>query len=204
MNRDKVASELVRLAKELVAVDPSVVYEFGRGAKTPWGKAEVRYDIKPGVAFYETPSHGGLGIGRNVAKNYLSPAAQKIGERSGSILWFEEDVAIAAPLYENPDWASKIGVRVNKSSLEKELRTYYPEYFEDSDVGPFDLRSLQTGDRIFFGNNFSFPDAIVIGYRGRSLLIEDGNGKTWRLSESQFDWSAERVERKGKIIYKKR
>ena len=204
MDKQRVARELVKIAKELVAREPSFVYDTGKGFRTPWGKADFRYDVMPGVAFYETPSHGGLGVGRSVAKKYLTPAAQKIGEHSGSMLWFEEDVAITAPLYEHPEWAAEIGFSGNVANYKKTLESYFPEYFEDDGNDVLDLKSLRNGDVIFFAKNFSFPMAEVIGYRGRSLIIRDNNGKDWRLGESQFDWAAERIERNGKVIWKKK
>ena len=44
-------------------------------------------------------------------------------------MFFEEDCAIAAPLFERPDWQSWSGFSEDAYDAEEALRRYFPEYF---------------------------------------------------------------------------
>ncbi len=51
------------------------------------------------VAFVSTPSHGGFGVLADRAAEILTPAAIRVGVKSGAYLWYEEDCKIAVVLH---------------------------------------------------------------------------------------------------------
>lgn len=71
---------------------------------TPWGQADYTRKAREGVYSVGTPGHGGVLVGRGVARQHLSAQAQAIGQPFGSWLAFEEDCDWAAVGYEQPDW----------------------------------------------------------------------------------------------------
>ena len=73
---------LKRIAKRVNAIGTQ--YDLvvqGRKVKTPWGDADFEYPITKGVAWYSTPSHGGLKVSGGAARRYLSPQARAVGEK---------------------------------------------------------------------------------------------------------------------------
>ena len=67
---------------------------------TPWGTADDIEEYEPGLTWVGTPSHGGLMITKEYAKEHLSKAAQKRGEAYDNYLCYEEDCAFAIPYLE--------------------------------------------------------------------------------------------------------
>ena len=80
------------------------------GMQTPDGKVQFTRDIAPGVYRVDTGSHGFLVLPFRRASHMLSPQACAIGEKRGIWLFFEEDCAIAAPLYEHPEWLTRSAI----------------------------------------------------------------------------------------------
>lgn len=70
---------------------------------TPWGHADYQYIIAHGVAWVNTPSHGGFAIGVDIAQTYLTQAARSRGTMMGSYLFYEEDCDATIVLYEHPE-----------------------------------------------------------------------------------------------------
>lgn len=65
---------------------------------TPWGKADETTVIADGIVFYETPSHGGFHVRKDLldkidprARAYAAKWSHGFGEQ-----WFEEDCAASA------------------------------------------------------------------------------------------------------------
>jgi hypothetical protein len=80
----------------------------------------------------------------------LSPAAFKIGEKYGGYVWFEEDVGIAIPLYEHPEWYQLLwGKPITDTliaSFERDVRRSYPRYFQMREQGYVLPDMLRVGD----------------------------------------------------------
>lgn len=74
---------------------------------TPWGLSQQKYKLAHGVIWVSTAGHGGLLVGRGVARTCLTERAQREGEPFGPWLAYEEDCAYAIALYENPAWANE-------------------------------------------------------------------------------------------------
>jgi len=72
---------------------------------TPWGPSQDTWQLAPGIYAVSTASHGGILIGRKVARARLSLAAQAAGEPWGAWLAFEEDCDWAIPALEIPEVA---------------------------------------------------------------------------------------------------
>ncbi|WP_156250944.1 DUF7007 domain-containing protein [Pseudactinotalea terrae] len=65
------------------------------GSRTPWGAADVVYDIADGIAEVGTPSHGGIKL--SPQRNKLVPAPLR--NASG---WYEEDCEANIPMWTFP------------------------------------------------------------------------------------------------------
>ena len=74
------------------------------GMPTPWGQADSQIKVASGVYEVCTPGHGGIMVGKAIARTHLSPAALRIGEPFGAYLAYEEDCAYAAVYADRPDW----------------------------------------------------------------------------------------------------
>ena len=107
-------------------------FDYQRAMPTLWGKADYVTHLERGVVWVGTPSHGGLMVGKAVARKRLSPEAQEVGELCGSWLCYEEDCAYAVPLYENPQWAlmCQFVVPPTVAQLEDVLKNWHPDYYE--------------------------------------------------------------------------
>ena len=77
---------------------------------TPWGRADMQQVVERGVAWVNTPGHGGFLSGRGIAKTYLSEAARKRGMSFGAYLAYEEDCDAAIVLYEHPELFPLLGM----------------------------------------------------------------------------------------------
>lgn len=72
-----------------------------RSPATPWGVADVAYQIAEGVWEVSTSSHGGVMVHDRVSA-FLSDPALRIGEMFGEYITFEEDCAYAAVYADAP------------------------------------------------------------------------------------------------------
>lgn len=86
--------------------------KFGRTNRmqTPWGMSQTMTKIAPGIYHVTTASHGGYLIGKRVARERLTQAAQEIGMEWNVWLAYEEDCAWAIVEYELLDvreWSVK-------------------------------------------------------------------------------------------------
>lgn len=63
---------------------------------TPWGPSQSQHTVAPGITHHETSSHGGMHVSDELVA--LIPAAWRAyaAKWSGSVAWYEEDVAWAA------------------------------------------------------------------------------------------------------------
>lgn len=100
---------------------------------TPWGKSQTSEKMAEGVYEVTTAGHGGILVGKQVAREKLSEQAQAIGREFGSWLAFEEDCAWAAVAYEHPEWF--VGLFTPSMTEERikmqagdTLARWYPEY----------------------------------------------------------------------------
>ena len=80
----------------------------GRNAQynTPWGLSDTVWDLLPGVQWINTPSHGGLRISREYARQHFSPECLKSlwhGEQQGAFIFFEEDCDWCLAVFESPE-----------------------------------------------------------------------------------------------------
>lgn len=96
--------------------------------------SDFDYSPFPGVHSVSTPGHGGVLVGKAIARKHLSPQAQKIGKAFGGFLAFEEDCDWAAVGYEHPEWLlGAYGPSMTTAHLrehaEQTLRHWHPEYF---------------------------------------------------------------------------
>lgn len=80
-------------------------FNYQKAMPTQWGKAD---DVKPlaeGTYFVQTPSHGGVMMGKTVAQRHLTAPARAVGKLwANNWLTFEEDCELAVVIYEHPEW----------------------------------------------------------------------------------------------------
>lgn len=142
--------------------------------KTPWGPAQGAYNFAPGVRFFHTAGHGGLMVSPAAAKQ-LSGAAKKHGEYWGGAFWYEEDVAIAIPLYEMDAWREaahrKAGWSDSKEGLERSIRSYFPQYFKMVEQGVTHAGPPRKGDRLRFEKQITFGTFVF--EPGEEIVVED-------------------------------
>lgn len=117
---------------------------------TPWGKADTVHKLMKGVIEVGTPTHGGILVGRAVARKLLSPQAQCIGFSWGQYLAFEEDCACYAFIYENAAIYAEHFTKNNprtvtehpetttatywRKEAKERLQRYYSEYFKEETI----------------------------------------------------------------------
>jgi hypothetical protein len=101
-----------------------------RGMPTPWGEAQTKKELAPGVFLVTTAGHGGILIGKRRAKELLSERASKIGMPWGSFLAYEEDCDVSAVFYEHPEYCTLMDAKASKEYAENSLQRWYPEYFK--------------------------------------------------------------------------
>lgn len=90
MNSIKIAKDLVKMARELVAES---------GTQTPWGLSQSAKQIVRGITVYGTASHGGICVAPGAAK-WLSKFTVSNGMRWGGGYWYEEDCVADLVLYD--------------------------------------------------------------------------------------------------------
>jgi hypothetical protein len=133
---------------------------------TPWGPAQSGTQIESGVWVFGTAGHGGLMVRPGVAQKKLSPSARKCGMFWGGAYWYEEDVAIGIPFFENFDWARAAGSRVTPEQTEKYIRGSFPEYFQYLAAGHVEPSRVKVGDKLVFNE--------VVNY-GQGLRFQPGD-----------------------------
>ena len=102
--------------------------------ETIWGPAQQVYKIVPGVAWYSTAGHGGIGVDPSAARKYLSDAARKQGDYDMGKYWYEEDEMCLIPLYEMPEWAAILkrkmgGGDISKYTTPERMKRTFPRYW---------------------------------------------------------------------------
>ena len=75
---------------------------------SPWGKVDRIEKYTPGLVWVSTPSHGGFMVTKTFARQNLSPAAIKRGDRYGNYLAYEEDIDWAIVAFELPMFWGRI------------------------------------------------------------------------------------------------
>ena len=78
-----------------------------RKLSTPWGEADHVEKLGEGVVQVGTPSHGGIGVDREVAAKRLTAAARAQATTQGGRYWFEEDCDWAIVAREMPEMFSE-------------------------------------------------------------------------------------------------
>lgn len=95
------------------------------GSRTPWGKADyVRMRTCPttGVVIYtvSTPGHGGAYV-QTADLHHIPEREQEYARRfSGSVNWYEEDVAYQSVILAFPDAFPEVGLD-SKAGMRKSL-----------------------------------------------------------------------------------
>ena len=78
-------------------------FNYQKAMPTPWGKADYVHHICKGVVEVGTPGHGGILVGKAVARKLLSPKGQAIGREWNQYLAYEEDCDWSLFAYEQPE-----------------------------------------------------------------------------------------------------
>ena len=95
-----------------------------RKLSTPWGEADHVEKIGEGVVQVGTPSHGGIGVDREVAAKRLTAAARAQAITQGGRYWFEEDCDWAIVAAEFPEHFPDVDPDKVKESLERWNKEY--------------------------------------------------------------------------------
>ena len=213
MDNKKVARELLKLAKGLIAYDKSWSDGDRTAPQTPWGRAQTAQIVERGVVFYTTAGHGGLAVANGVARRKLTPQARAIGEKRGQYYWFEEDVAVDVPMYENNDWMKKLAPRTTKNDLEKAIRKYYPEYFDEDSISDKKreeenenskpkMKDLKVGDELTF-SGLSINKVLVEETGSREIRGQDNkSGQFYRIPSRYYKYVVE-IKRNNKTLWEK-
>jgi len=161
-------------------------YKLNGGPSTPWGKADLAYDIVRGVKFYITPGHGGFGIAPGWAEKNLSPQARYLAAYEYGKLWYEEDCQCELVFYEHPEFLLALYQKPEqregfsadgtRKTAEDSIRRYYPSYFDSTFVEECEkagsiprIRDLIRGDVLYLERH---PSAYVVtGMRKKKLLV---------------------------------
>lgn len=139
---------------------------------TPWGPAQYGTQIESGVWLFGTAGHGGLMVRPGVAQKKLSPAARKCGEFWGGSYWYEEDVAINIPFFENFDWARALGSRVTPEQNERYIRESSPEYFQYLAAGHKEPSRVKVGDTLVFREIVKYGQGLVFQPGDTGLVVK--------------------------------
>ena len=175
--------------------------DYAPGApKTPWGKAQYAYNLDRGVRWFGTAGHGGLQVSAGAARAKLSDAARKMGEHWGGSFWYEEDIQYAIAFLENPDWAAKMhlkggGSPLTHEYLEKQVRQWFPRYFDLLEQGFKLPEPLKAGDAIRFEREIKFGRGAVFKVGDvqrvfsvtRSSIIFGSYSPSYRLPMSYYN-----------------
>jgi hypothetical protein len=158
---------------------------------TPWGPAQSGTQIESGVWLFGTAGHGGLMVRPGAAQKKLSPAARKCGLFWGGAYWFEEDVAIRIPLFENFDWARALGSRVTPEQNERYIRESSPEYFQYLAAGHVEPSRVKVGDKLVFREAVNY---------GQGLRFQAGDlGTVTKTTPAMIIFIADKYHMKFKV-----
>lgn len=103
-----------------------------RGMPTPWGEAQTKKELAPGVYLVTIAGHGGILIGKFRAKVLLSEKAIEIGMPWGNFLAYEEDCDVSAIFYEHPELCTWMdGCERMQRVCRKKLKTVVPCVFQN-------------------------------------------------------------------------
>lgn len=205
MNNIKIAKDLVKMARELVAES---------GTQTPWGLSQSAKQIVRGITVYGTASHGGICVAPGAAK-WLSKFTVSNGMRWGGGYWYEEDCAADLVLYDlakNLSGAESAIRRVfpgyTEEKCRKSIERWYPEYpFEKTEekfVPPPKARELQKGDIIYLENNYKYNPVAFKEMNGQDLYCSiDNYGSLVRLSLRNYLKDVVKIVRDGKTIWER-
>lgn len=82
----------------MIQATTRTAYRPGKGAWTPWGRADFRYKIAEGLSLYTTPSHGGFRLCDSLNRRIPWSVQVKTCRQLGLEGWYEEDQdALAVP-----------------------------------------------------------------------------------------------------------
>lgn len=140
--------------------------------QTPWGPAQYGTQVETGVWLFNTAGHGGLMVRPGVAQKKLSPAARKCGEFWGGAYWYEEDVAMNIPLFENFDWAQTLGTRAPIERYERSIREYFPEYFQYLAAGHREPTRVKVGDKLVFRETVRYGQGLVLQAEDTGTVVK--------------------------------
>jgi hypothetical protein len=179
----------------------------GKGPKTPWGRADTAYFLAPGVVWYSTPGHGGLGIGAQAAKKLLSAKARFLSESWSGAYWFEEDCGWALAFIEHPEWEHAFqkvagGTKIHSKEEMKELvQRYYPKYFEALDIKePPHWKDLKVSDTVWF---YSKDPAGAYNVIRTNPVALQRDGKVYRAPTKKFEQIVHKIVRNGTAIFER-
>lgn len=102
-------------------------FDYQKAMPTPWGKADSKYLITKGVYEVTTPGHGGILVGKAVARKLLSPKAIACGFPWASYYAFEEDCDWSAFVYEQPEIYTKAWSEHNPITSKENPEKYTAE-----------------------------------------------------------------------------
>ena len=186
---------------------------------SPWGPVQAMYDHPTlrGVRVVMTAGHGGLGVADGIARKVLSPAAYKLGEKSNGYVWYEEDAAVAIPLFEHPEWYPLLfGRAFNDAQIaqnERSLRQYYPRYFKMKEEGVTLLPKLSIGDTLTIVKEISLSRgaplrvgetvSVVKLTADKVYVVRGGTGSQIRLPISYYESGSELGVGEGKVFLAK-
>jgi len=190
--------------------------KYGLNISTPWGTADIKYDIDTGVIWYGTPSHGGLYVSSNVAKKKLTPQAREQGHFWKGSYWYEEDVAWAIPFYENYDWQIKLnklnGIGISSKSLTSKkyikdlINKYMPEYFDEKFIQNSkynqNIPKINEDDILYFENLYLTIFRYLGNHKGKSM--QDFRPKIYKITPNLIKSNLIKIERDGKVIWEKK
>lgn len=102
---------------------------------TPWGSAQSRQELAPGVVAISTARHGGVWISKQ-RQQQMPPALTKVAVPTRPA-FYEEDIAYAAVLLAFPDalhaWAEQMNMETDEAAyiLRNKFRDWYPDVYEE-------------------------------------------------------------------------
>jgi hypothetical protein len=186
---------------------------------SPWGPVQVMYDHPSlrGVRWVSTAGHGGMGVADGIARKVLSPAAYKLGERSGGYVWYEEDSAVGIPFFEHPEWFQllfgKPYTDAQIAANERSIRQYYPRYFKMKEEGTALLPRLSIGDTLTVVQDIKLsrgaplragtPVQVVKLTAGYVYIVAGSTGYQVKLPISYYESGSDLGVGEGKVFLAK-
>lgn len=151
--------------------------DYQGGMPTPWGRANLVYHLADGVLWVSTPSHGGLMVGKGVARAKLTPRARMVGTVWANYYTFEEDCQYAVCFLERLEWHRAMYVADGRPAPEdtnrheETVRRWEPGYFDATETEVQAFLELerkrdhpQVGDVLRLNSN-SVPTITVTSVR---------------------------------------